>query len=64
MSYGPKVDGTRKPYAFVGFGGFALSTLLGVVLIPGSRPQIRLCQKQLDCTKTPVTWLVGPTSTN
>ena len=26
MSYGPKVEGVRKPYAFVGFGAFPEST--------------------------------------
>ena len=62
-SYGPKVESTRKPYAFVGFGKFILLPL-NVVFTPNSRPQIRLCQRQLDCIKTLVTLRVDLISTN
>ena len=63
-SYGPKVEGTRKPYAFVGFGTFILPSHMDAVFNPDSRPQIHSCQRQLDCTKTPVTGRVDLIWTN
>lgn len=35
-SYGPKVEGIRKPYAFVGFGMTIVLPLPSAVLTPGS----------------------------